>query len=1027
MRVCEIDESELGLPADPTTKVSCDEAGHREVLAAGDLPFTVDAIAEQYAISWDTDGPETNNIRANSFLLLEILVGGEVLGWIDLDPQNPQGPGQSTFDAYAFRIGETIPVKFFLSTDVLCVPSVFVTECITGAVVDQEGATLSLDNEGNKLGVIIFQNSLPAPFDEITVTVERIDPVIFLSETGEECIPGIPGIGDGSGFDAPQFGDCFRVTTFPELTAPLTIPALVSICLDPGSLPGIDLSEDQQNQITMVRFDDLDNEWEALADAAGDCPVTTASLLDVPESGFMRYAALGVNAIADLIAPEPVAARDLRLGGLTGSFSRFRYTLPGQMIPTVGDGVIIQASDGDDVIATVNVIDHEGVAVENAIVHFTTPDGSLSTTESISDVNGDASVTWTVDRATAGDKVLTAAALGLTAGPVPEHSTNYPFMAESVTFTATVVGPPSGLAQSPVGPITDAVAGEPETLSVTVTDAGGSLVEGASVTWTCTPTCSFNGDPSTTQPDGSAVITVTTGSDGIASVDWTPTSAGSQVSVASAGGSVADATFDATVAPAAAVEPDPIDVPTTGTAGLTLTDPLVITVVDEFGNAREGDEVIWTVETSSGDVSTSTTVADDGTAQFTWTLNELAGDNTLTVSVGGFTQLLTVEGVAGDAVQPIGGGSGQDGVVFMALDNPLTVTVTDQFGNPIAGETVGFTTTDGGSFSPTSAVTDAAGVATTSWTLGTAAGEQTATASVTPFTVGFTAMADPGAADALNAIQSATEGLIGSDVGLSITVEDAFGNTRSSDDVVWTITGGGGSFASTDATTASDGTAAATWTLGIVPGPNTATVSSGGLTESFTVIADCSQGWGIGNIDGTFDAAEWACAEERDFAANLSGGSTTGKVYWMNDSGSLYLAVRVLQNSLANVNDVRFDFDNNADGLPAVGDDAIGYSGEGLLFIDQFLDQKCLNRSQSGCGKDDTSVDGNGAVGNDGIWTTFELSHPLAGTPGEDFSVGVNDMLGFFLSLQQGNGAQGNTQWPDFRSYEQITIVGPGS
>jgi len=41
--------------------------------------------------------------------------------------------------------------------------------------------------------------------------------------------------------------------------------------------------------------------------------------------------------------------------------------------------------------------------------------------------------------------------------------------------------------------------------------------------------------------------------------------------------------------------------------------------------------------------------------------------------------------------------------------------------------------------------------------------------------------------------------------------------------------------------------------------------------------------------------------------------------------------------------------------------------------------------------------------------------------------VSVGDMLGFFLSVQQGNGAQGNTQWPDFRSYEQITIVGPGS
>lgn len=36
--------------------------------------------------------------------------------------------------------------------------------------------------------------------------------------------------------------------------------------------------------------------------------------------------------------------------------------------------------------------------------------------------------------------------------------------------------------------------------------------------------------------------------------------------------------------------------------------------------------------------------------------------------------------------------------------------------------------------------------------------------------------------------------------------------------------------------------------------------------------------------------------------------------------------------------------------------------------------------------------------------------------------------LRFFLTLQQGNGAQGNTQFPNFRSYQQITIKRmPGS
>lgn len=830
IRVCEISGAELGL--DPAGgKPTCDEQGRRIVLDAGALVATPDQ--SKYTLSWDTNGPETGNIRSNRFLLLEVLVGDVVQGWIDLDPQNPNGPGQSTFDAYAFRVGETIPVKFFLSTDVLCTPSAFVTECITGVAVNQLGADLTLDEAGNKLGLIIFQNSLPAPFDEVVVTVERIDPDLFESLTGEECIPGGFGLGDEGGFDAPQFGDCFRVTTRPELTAPLVTPALVSICLDPTSLPGIDLTQEQQDQLTMVRYDDIAIEWEALADAAGDCPTTTASLFDVPESGFMRYAAMGINAVAGFIGPEPVAARDIRLGGLTGSFSRFRYALPGQMVPTAGDGTVIQASDDNEVVATINVVDHEGVAVENAVVHFSTSDGTVSAAEVVSGADGNATVTWTVDRTTAGDKVLTASALGLLSGPVPEHDANRAFAAESVTFTAAVVGVPAALAQNPAGPIDDAVAGEPESLSVTATDAGGNLVEGATVTWTCTPTCEFNGDPSTTQSDGSATIETTTGADGVAAVTWTAFTSGSQVSVASAG-AAPDATFNATVA--------------------------------------------------------------------------------------------------------------------------------------------------------------------------------------------------AGAAANLDANQSSTTGLIGGSIDLDITVTDAFGNPRSGDAVTWSITGGGGSFASSDGATGFGGSAVASWTLGLVPGLNTASVSVQGLTETFSVMADCSPGWGTAAIDGVFDAGtEWKCADMRSFEANISGGSTPAQVYWMNDGTNLYMAVRVFQSSLANVNDVRIDFDNDGDGVPEVGDDAIGYEGEDMVFIDEYLDRRCLNRSQSGCGRDDSSVDGNGAVGNDGNWTTFELAHPLSGTPGEDFDVGAGDMLGFFLSLQQGNGAQGNTQWPSFRTYESIGIVGPGS
>ena len=57
-----------------------------------------------------------------------------------------------------------------------------------------------------------------------------------------------------------------------------------------------------------------------------------------------------------------------------------------------------------------------------------------------------------------------------------------------------------------------------------------------------------------------------------------------------------------------------------------------------------------------------------------------------------------------------------------------------------------------------------------------------------------------------------------------------------------------------------------------------------------------------------------------------------------------------------------------------------------------------------------------------------ELAHPLAGdAAGEDLVRSVGQSLGFYLTLQQGNGAQGNTQWPNFRTYEPITLADPAN
>ena len=82
------------------------------------------------------------------------------------------------------------------------------------------------------------------------------------------------------------------------------------------------------------------------------------------------------------------------------------------------------------------------------------------------------------------------------------------------------------------------------------------------------------------------------------------------------------------------------------------------------------------------------------------------------------------------AVVAIASGGGQEGLPGHALAEPVVVRVDDRGGSPIEGVTVAFSAGEGhGEAAPGTAVTDAEGLAATSWTLGSDAGVQTLTAS----------------------------------------------------------------------------------------------------------------------------------------------------------------------------------------------------------------------------------------------------------------------------------------------------------
>ena len=77
-------------------------------------------------------------------------------------------------------------------------------------------------------------------------------------------------------------------------------------------------------------------------------------------------------------------------------------------------------------------------------------------------------------------------------------------------------------------------------------------------------------------------------------------------------------------------------------------------------------------------------------------------------------------------------GNGQNGTAGQMLGDSLVVRVSDREGRPVVSQTVSFVVTAGGEVTPTTVHTDADGVATFRWKLGTQAGSQVLEVGVGP-------------------------------------------------------------------------------------------------------------------------------------------------------------------------------------------------------------------------------------------------------------------------------------------------------
>jgi hypothetical protein len=160
-----------------------------------------------------------------------------------------------------------------------------------------------------------------------------------------------------------------------------------------------------------------------------------------------------------------------------------------------------------------------------------------------------------------------------------------------------------------------------------------------------------------------------------------------------------------------------------GLVNAPLTQDASVKVTSSDGRPIPGVAVAWAVGSGGGSVSDATTATGpDGVASTTWTIgSEPDAVQTLTATVTGLSPVTFVaKGSAVDiyAAAAIAGDE-QEGFAGEALPQTTSVRVVNTDLSPAPGRNVTFVVTaGGGSVDPATVVTDANGIATTTWTIG---------------------------------------------------------------------------------------------------------------------------------------------------------------------------------------------------------------------------------------------------------------------------------------------------------------------
>jgi uncharacterized protein YjdB len=419
------------------------------------------------------------------------------------------------------------------------------------------------------------------------------------------------------------------------------------------------------------------------------------------------------------------------------------------------------------------------------------------------------------------------------------------------------------------------VSALPVAPAVSVQDAGGSPLAGATVVFSVTA--------------GSvASASSTTGEAGAASAGtWTlGPRAGPQRLSAQVQGTTLSVEFSATAVagPAAAIDAVSGD-GQSGAAGSTLPQQLVVRVTDVHGNAVSGAAVSFAA--SGGTITpASALTGETGQASAQWTLPNNAGAQAARASIetGASASFSAFVRAGAPAVILMHAGSGQTGTVGTTLPSVPIFRVADAFGNPVAGIAVEFAVTSGTlQFARAPSGEDGL-VSPGAWTLGTRAGTHRLRAHVqsTPtLAAELTATATPGPAAAIEVVNGQGQtGPAGSTLPepLVVRVTDVYGNAVSRAAVSFSASGG--TITPASAQTGETGLASAAWTLPSGAGPHTAQASlATGASVSFGAVAQAGAPYVLAVHDGseqTGTVGSTLPAQPRFRVADASGNPVAG-------------------------------------------------------------------------------------------------------------------------------------------------------